>query len=263
MFSLEGKTAVVTGGGRGIGAGIARCLGQAGARVVLTGRTREPLEAVAAEIGPETLVVVADVKEPADIDRIVSESVEVRGYIDCWVNNAGLGDLGDLGLLIDLDEGKWDRIVDLNLKWNFFAAQAAARTMSRGGSIVNIASRAATRPTPYGGHYGAAKAGIAALTAAMALEWGQLGIRVNAVSPGDIETERVPRGDDVASIPLRRFGTPEDVGAVCVFLASDEARWITGENINVNGGAEVASSYFKFLARTDERVRRAASDEAS
>jgi NAD(P)-dependent dehydrogenase (short-subunit alcohol dehydrogenase family) len=234
-------------------------MARAGANVVVVGRTAEPLERMAMQVrdlGPQALVVVADITAMDDIERVVSETLAAFGYIDCWVNNAGLAELTDLKPLLDIDEGAWDRVVDLNLKWNFFAAQAAARSMTRGGTIVNIASRAATRPTPNAGHYGAAKAGIAALTAAMALEWGHLGIRVNAVSPGDVETEKVPRGRDLTSLPLRRYGQPEDVGAACVFLASDEAAWVTGENINVNGGAEVASSYLRFLTRLDERLKK-------
>src|SRR5690606_9065294 len=132
MFSLEGKTIVVTGGGRGIGRGIARACAQAGANVVITGRTPGPLEETARELaalGAGHLVVRGDIMAQAGVDAIVARTHDRFGAIDGWVNNAGSASPGDVGPMLDIDEGQWDRVVDLNLKWTFFAMQAAAKAM--------------------------------------------------------------------------------------------------------------------------------------
>jgi NAD(P)-dependent dehydrogenase (short-subunit alcohol dehydrogenase family) len=264
MFSLVGKTVVVTGGGRGIGRGISLWMAKAGANVVLAGRTLAYLEAAAAEardLGARTLVVQSDITRAAEIARIVQRSLETFGYIDCWVNNAGSANPEDVGPLIDLTEEQWDRVVDLNLKWTFFACQAAARAMTRGGSIINISSRSGSQPNPMTGQYGAAKAGIENLTATMAVEWGHLGIRVNAVAPGVILTEtsrsmtkesRIRR--QIETIPLRRLGTVDDIGPLCVYLASDEASWITGAVIPVHGGSRISVGYLSYLYHVNRRL---------
>src|SRR5688500_16227886 len=216
MFSLAGKTAVVTGGGRGIGRGISLALARAGAKVVLTGRTSETLEATAKEIralGAEALPIAADITRKPEIDRIVETTLEQYGYIDGWVNNAGSANAEDVGPLLAMTEAKWDAVVDLNLKWTFFAMQAAARAMTRGGSIVNISSRSGSQPCPNTGQYGAAKAGVENLTATAAVEWGHLGIRVNAIAPGVVPVEAEKsmtsesrRRRQIETIPLRRLG---------------------------------------------------------
>jgi NAD(P)-dependent dehydrogenase (short-subunit alcohol dehydrogenase family) len=270
MFDLSGKVAVVTGGGRGIGRGIARALARCGADVVVAGRTAGPLEATAAELhglGVRALPAVIDITSPHDIGRLVRLAGDELGPIDCWVNNAGSAKASDVGPLIDLTESGWDAVVDLNLKWTFFAAQAAARTMlGRGGSIINISSRSGSQPNPMTGQYGAAKAGIENLTATMAVEWGHHGIRVNAVAPGLVPTEdslapggsmskpsRVAR--QVETVPLRRLGTVDDIGAVCAFLASDEAGWVTGETIQVTGGSRIPVGYLSYMHRITEQLR--------
>ena len=191
MFELTGKTAVITGGGRGIGRGITLALAQAGANVVLAGRTSGPLESAAEQargLGVRAIPVVADLTARRDLDHLVARGHEPTGYIDCWVNNAGSARQQDVGPLINLTEEQWDAVTDLNLKWTFFAAQAAARAMTRGGVIINISSRSGSQPNPMTGQYGAAKAGLENLTATMAVEWGHLGIRVNAVAPGMVLT---------------------------------------------------------------------------
>lgn len=151
MFDLSGKTVVVTGGGTGIGKGIARAMTLAGARVVVSGRRLGPLEETAAELNHERECVVpvaADISEPADVDRIVVTALDLGdGRLDCWVNNAGSANSADVGPLLDLTEKQWDAVVDVNLKWTFFAAQAAARAMRYGGSIINLSSRAVRSPT--------------------------------------------------------------------------------------------------------------------
>jgi len=272
MFDLTGKTAVVTGGGRGIGRGITIALASVGANVVLAGRSREPLESAAAqarEFGVSAVPVVADVTVRSDLERLVDRGHEPSGYIDCWVNNAGSARSRDVGPLLDLTEDQWDAVTDLNLKWTFFACQAAARSMSqgssaRGGTIINVSSRSGSQPNPMTGQYGAAKAGVENLTATMAVEWGHLGIRVNAVAPGLVVTpESMASGSmsspsrrqrQIDAVPLRRLGTVEDVAAACVFLASDEAGWITGETMQVTGGSRITVGYLTYLHHVTERL---------
>jgi NAD(P)-dependent dehydrogenase (short-subunit alcohol dehydrogenase family) len=270
MFDLSGKTAVITGGGRGIGRGITIAMATAGANVVLAGRTREPLETAAAqarELGVLALPVAADITVRSDLDRLVAGGLELTGTIDCWINNAGSARPQDVGPLIDLREEQWDAVQDLNLKWSFFACQAAARTMSNGGSIINISSRSGSQPNPMTGNYGAAKAGLENLTATMAAEWGHLGIRVNAVAPGLVLTpesqasgsmsrpSRVRR--QIETIPLRRLGAVLDIGWVCVFLASDEAAWISGETIQVTGGSRIPVGYLTYMHHITEQLANA------
>jgi 3-oxoacyl-[acyl-carrier protein] reductase len=265
VFDLSGKTVVVTGGGRGIGRGVARSMAEAGAGVVIAGRTVAPLEQTAAELealGARSLVVPADVTRRPDVARLVRETLDTFGRLDCWVNNAGSARNEDVSALIDLTEDQWDAVVDLNLKWTFFAAQAAARAMPGGGSIINISSRSGSQPNPMTGHYGAAKAGIDNLTATMAVEWGHLGIRVNAVAPGAVLTEAPAAAMDRPSrrrrqaetIPLRRLGTVEDIGGLCVYLASDEAAWLTGEVIQMTGGSRIPVGYLTYLHHVNERL---------
>lgn len=267
MFELTGKVVVVTGGGRGIGRGITLAMAQAGATVVAAGRTREPLVTAVDEarrLGAEALAVPTDVTRPEDVRALIAASLDHFGGIDCWVNNAGSARNEDVGPLIELNEQQWDAVVGLNLKWTFFAAQAAARVMHRGGSIVNISSRSGSQPNPMTGHYGAAKAGIDNLTATMAVEWGHLGIRVNAIAPGAVLTEEPAAALDrpsrrrrqVETIPLHRLGSPADIGALCVYLASDEAAWLTGEVIQVTGGSRIPVGYLTYLHHVNQRLQQ-------
>ena len=143
MFDLTGKAVVVTGGGRGIGRGITRAMARAGANLVIAGRTAGPLHDAATEVrslGADALDVPTDITDPDDVAALIARTIDAFGAVDCWVNNAGSAEKGDVGALIDLTERQWDAVVDLNLKWTFFAAQAAARAMTRGGSIINISS---------------------------------------------------------------------------------------------------------------------------
>ncbi len=232
MFSLSGKVAVVTGGGRGIGKGISLALAEAGAAVVCTGRTEAPLQATASIIrsrGGRALVLPADITKSRTAQAIVERTLSEFGRLDIWVNNAGSASPDDVGPLIDLTELQWDNVVDLNLKWTFFAAQAAVRVMTAGGSIINISSRSGSQPNPMTGQYGAAKAGVENLTATMAVEWGHRGIRVNAIAPGVVVTEENaefmsgPRAQkQIDTVPLGRLGTPDDVGPLFVYLAAEE-----------------------------------------
>jgi NAD(P)-dependent dehydrogenase (short-subunit alcohol dehydrogenase family) len=264
MFNLGAKAVVVTGGGKGIGRGIALAMARAGAGVVVAGRAPEPLHATIAELdalGVDAVAAPTDITRPAELDALVALALERFGRIDCWVNNAGGARAEDNAPLLELREDQWDPVVDLNLKRTFFAAQAAARAMvGHGGSIINISSRSGSQPNPMTGQYGAAKAGLDNLTATMAVEWGHLGIRVNGVAPGAVLTEEpvaamaTPsrRRRQVETIPLRRLGTVDDIGPLCVYLASDEASWLTGEVIQITGGSRVPVGYLSYLHRINE-----------
>ena len=264
MFDLAGKAVVVTGGGRGVGRGITRAMAKAGANVVVAGRSPGPLHDAAEEarsLGANAVAVPTDITHPDEVAALVARTFDAFGALDCWVNNAGSANKADVGALIDLTEAQWDAVVDLNLKWTFFAAQAAARAMTGGGSIINISSRSASQPNPMTGQYGAAKAGLENLTATMAVEWGHLGIRVNAVAPGVVLTEAPAAMDrpsrrrrQVETIPLRRLGTVDDVGGLCVYLASDEASWVTGEVVQIHGGSRIPVGYLTYLHHVNERL---------
>lgn len=264
LFSLAGRTVVVTGGGRGIGRGISLALARAGANVVLTGRGEEALTETTATIrawGREALPIVSDITLKADIDRIVEGALTRFGYIDGWVNNAGSASPGDTGPLLEMDEGRWDRVVDLNLKWTFFAMQAAARAMARGGSILNISSRSGSQPCPMTGQYGAAKAGVENLTATAAVEWGHRGIRVNAIAPGVVITDGASsmtsesrRKRQIETVPLRRLGQIDDVGPLAVYFMSDESSWVSGTVVPVTGGSRIPVGLLAYLRRINEKM---------
>lgn len=261
MFSLMGKVAVVTGGGRGIGQGISLMLAAAGACVVFSGRSAGPLGETVARIkasGGKAVALAADITNPEAPDRLVAKAMTEFGRLDFWVNNAGSAARDDVGALIDLDAGQWDRVVDLNMKYAFFCAQAAARAMRDhgGGSIINITSRSGSHPNPMTGQYGAAKAGVENLTMTMAVEWGHMGIRVNSVAPGVIVTEqtnvilsRDRAQKQIDTVPLGRLGQPSDIASACVYLASDASQWVSGVTIPVNGGSRIAIGYLAYLRR--------------
>jgi NAD(P)-dependent dehydrogenase (short-subunit alcohol dehydrogenase family) len=265
MFELTGQTAVITGGGRGIGRGIAMAMAEAGARVAIAGRDEDALLRVRAEVekaGGEALAVVTDVTKPDEVDRLITQAAAQFGYIGCWVNNAGSALPQDALPLLEVAPAQWERVVGLNLTATFFCCQAAARQMTSGGSIINISSRSGSFPNPRTGHYGAAKAGVDNLTATMALEWGHLGIRVNAIAPGLVltETNQSPGGSlstpgrrerQLETIPLRRLGEVDDVGSLAVFLASEGASWLTGQVIQLNGGSRIPVGYLSYLRQVN------------
>jgi NAD(P)-dependent dehydrogenase (short-subunit alcohol dehydrogenase family) len=240
-------------------------MAEAGAAVILAGRSPETLEAAHQEVsalGAAAIVVRTDITRHEDLLHLRDAALERFGYIHCWVNNAGSADPADVGPLIDLDEGQWDRVVDLNLKWTFFACQIAARAMTRGGSIVNISSRSGQIANPMTGQYGAAKAGLDNLTQTMAIEWGHLGVRVNGVAPGVVFTEEAEKllakggrlNRQLENVPLRRLGRPEDIGYACVYLAADESSFVTGETLVVCGGGRIAPGHLSYLYHVNERM---------
>jgi NAD(P)-dependent dehydrogenase (short-subunit alcohol dehydrogenase family) len=244
---LAGKVALVTGAQQGIGKAIALAYGREGASVVVNYLDDQAAaEAVAAQIrarGREAVIVAGDVSRPADVQRLV-EAGTALGGIDMVVNNAGIFPRVEF---LDMTEAQWDAVLDVNLKGTFFCSQAVARQLvarGQGGVIISLASGAAFRSSPRGVHYVSSKAGIVGFTRAAALELARYHIRVNAIAPGTTDTAQPRYGmseEELQAvgqqIPLGRLGTPEDVADLAVFLASEEARHITGQTIHVNGGS--------------------------
>jgi NAD(P)-dependent dehydrogenase (short-subunit alcohol dehydrogenase family) len=245
QFRMDGKVAVVTGSGQGIGRGIAWGLADAGCDVVLNARRRSDLEVTAAGIeerGRKALIADADIRDFSD--ELAAMAVAELGRLDVWVSNVGGSDEKTVRELIDTPDEIWRSQLELNLTTAFQGAKAAAARMERGGVIINIASGAGMRGSPRTGPYAAAKAGMLNLNLTLALELGSRGIRVNAVSPGPVITEAYHEvlgisdklGELQATIPLGRLGTPDDIAAAVVYLASPAASWVTGQNILVAGG---------------------------
>ncbi len=260
MFDLTGKVALVTGASSGIGRASAIALANQGAKVVIAARRMEKLQALAAEIkslpagrqaaGKEALPIQMDVTKKADIDNAITQTVKTFGKLDILLNNAGVAEFAPF---LEMTEEQWDKTIDTNLKGYFLVAQAAAKEMAKnnppagGGRIINIASIAS------GGvgigfaqiaHYCASKGGVVGMTEALADELAPMGILVNAIGPGIIETEMTeamlkdPKQAEalLARVPLKRAGKPEEIAAAVVFLASDEASYITGATLYVDGG---------------------------
>jgi glucose 1-dehydrogenase len=244
-MNLEGRVAIVTGAGSGIGRAIAQALADAGAAVCINyfGAYEEDARAHASGL-PRAIAVSADVADPAQAASLVATTVEELGRIDVLVNNAGIEHAAPL---LDVDLADWDRVVGVDLRGAFCCLQAAARAMrdsGRGGSIVNISSIHEDLPFPGLTSYCVAKGGLRMLMRNAAVELAEYGIRVNNVAPGAIATpinaatlrdpEKVATLDRL--IPLARLGEPEEVARVAVFLASDDASYVTGSTYYVDGG---------------------------
>lgn len=244
MFRLDGKIALVTGASQGIGEAIAKRLAAQGATVVCAARTLRKLQEVADAItaaGGKSDVVVADLADAASVKAAVATAVERHGALHILVNNAGI--TRDK-LLIQMKEDDWDAVLDTNLKGAWAAIQAATKPMmkQRWGRIINIASVVGQMGNPGQANYVAAKAGLIGLTKSVARELASRNITANAVTPGYIETAMTAglseevKAEFTKQIPLGRMGTGEDIAAAALFLASEEAGYITGQTLSVNGG---------------------------
>jgi NAD(P)-dependent dehydrogenase (short-subunit alcohol dehydrogenase family) len=243
---LAGKIALVTGAQQGIGKAIALAYGREGASVVINYLDNQAAaEEIASQIralGQRAVPIAADVAQAADVRRMV-EAGESLGGIDILVNNAGIFPRVEF---LDMTEAQWDEVLNVNLKGTFLCTQAVAQKLverGRPGAVINLASSAAFRSSPRGVHYVASKAGIVGVTRATALELAPYRVRVNAIAPGTTDTAQPRYGmseEELQAVgrqvPLGRMGTPEDVADLAVFLASEEARHITGQTLHVNGG---------------------------
>lgn len=249
-FGLEGQVAVVTGAGKGIGRGIALCLAEAGADVVVAARNSTEIEEAASAIrslGRRALAVKTDVTKQGALENLAKTTLVELGAPTIWVNNAGGIPDATARYLTGVDDAAWDAQFDLNLKAVWRGSTVAASCMKEsGGSIINISSRTAFGPQKKNGPYGAAKAAVNSLTQTLAVELAPK-IRVNAVAPGPVPTQNFIECTNIdpsqlgeversLPVPLRRFGTPDDIGAAVVFMASPASSWITGQCLYVTGG---------------------------
>lgn len=244
MFSLSNKIAIVTGASRGIGSAIAHNLSKAGAKVVLISRSIDALKSVESEIksnGGEAISITADVSNLESFTNAISQVVETWGTVDILINNAGIT---KDNIILRLKEEDWDAVIDINLKGCFNGIKAVARPMlkARSGRIINITSVIGLIGNSGQSNYAASKAGILGLTKSIAKELGSRNITVNAIAPGYIQTEMTDNLDQASkdnlmkSIPLQRLGKPEEIASLVCFLASEEAAYITGQTLNVDGG---------------------------
>ena len=251
-MKLNGQTALITGGGRGIGRAIALTFARHGARIAVAARTAEQVEKVAAEIGNNSIALVCDVSDSESVTRMFSDLRERLGDADILVNNAGIA---ESATFVNTTDELWHRHIAINLSGTFYCTRAALPSMLKKGwgRVINVASIAAKTGAPYVAAYTASKHGVLGLTRTVALEVATKGVTVNAICPGYVETEMVSRGIEQITTktgrtaeealeslkkmsPQNRLVTPEEVAALALLLASDEGRGINGQGINVDGG---------------------------
>ena len=242
MFDLNGKTALVTGATGGIGAAIARALHKAGATVAISGTRANVLEELKAELGGERVFVLpCNLSDAPAVEKLVPEAEAAMGSLDILVNNAGIT---KDGLAMRLKDEDWAAVIDVNLTASFRLARAAMRGMmkKRHGRIVNITSVVGVTGNPGQANYVASKAGVIGLTKSLAQELAARNVTVNAVAPGFIATPMTDVLNDkqkemiLGRVPAGKLGTPDDVAAAVLYLASDEANYVTGQTLHVNGG---------------------------
>ncbi len=244
MFDLTGKTALVTGTTGGIGEAIAKAFHKAGATVAISGRKAEKLEALRAELGDRCVIVPCDLADKAQVAKLIDEAIKaLGGKLDILVNNAGL--TKDNLFMVMKDE-QWDDVIAVNLTSTFMLMRAATRAMLRNksgyGRIINISSVSGIMGNPGQGNYAASKAGMIGMSKSLAREVANRGITVNCIAPGFIKTAMtdVLNEKQVAQIsehiPSARFGTPEEIAAGALYLASQGAAYMTGQTLHINGG---------------------------
>ena len=248
MAQLDGRIAIVTGAGQGIGYGVATCLARAGANVVVNDSVPERITRAVTDIaalGVQALGVQASVTQAGEVERLVQETLSRFGKIDILVNNAGVVVVKSI---TEQSEADWDKVLSVNLKGVFLCCHRVVQEMikQKRGAIVNIASIAAFHYTVPHVPYAASKAGVVALTRDLAYEVARFGVRINAIAPGPIETPMMgtalttqQREAYARNIPLGRLGQPQDIGEAAVFLASDAAGYITGATLPVSGGTDL------------------------
>lgn len=242
---VDGKVALITGGSRGIGRAVAIKLAGAGAKVVINYAgnlaAAQEVEQTIKAAGGEAVIIQGDVADAGSVERMINQMIDTYGRIDILVNNAGI--TRD-GLLIRMKEEDWDAVINTNLTGVFHCTKAVARLMTkqRSGKIINISSVVGVTGNIGQANYAAAKAGVIGFTKAMAKELASRGITVNAVAPGFIATDMTAvlpeqiKTELITRIPLGKLGSPEDISAAVLFLASEAANYITGQTLNVNGG---------------------------
>ena len=241
MFDLKGRNALVTGASGDIGRAIARALHAQGAKVALSGTRADALNQLAGELGERAVVVAANLSDPADTERLAKDAEAALGQIDILVNNAGIT---KDGLLLRMKDEDWQAVLEVNLNAGMRLSRAALRGMMkrRWGRIIGISSVVGSTGNPGQANYAAAKAGMIGFSKALAQEVASRGITVNLIAPGMIKTPMTDvltedqRGRMVERIPLGRLGTSGEIAAAAVYLASEEAAYVTGATLHVNGG---------------------------
>jgi 3-oxoacyl-[acyl-carrier protein] reductase len=241
MFDLSGKTALVTGATGGLGGAIAKALQVQGATVALSGTRREVLDALAAEIGERVHVLPCNLADKNEVEALVPKAEQAMGQLDILIANAGI--TRD-NLFVQLKDEEWDQVIDVNLTATFRLARAAVRGMMRRrfGRVIGITSVVGVTGNPGQGNYAASKAGMIGLVKSVAAEYARRGVTANCVAPGFISTPMTDKLNEkqreaiLGRVPAGRLGSSEDVAAAVVFLASNEANYITGQTLHVNGG---------------------------
>lgn len=241
MFDLTGKTALVTGASGGIGGAIAEALHSAGAKVALSGTREAPLRQLAESLGANAFVLPCNLSDAAQVEALPKQAAEAMGGLDILVNNAGI--TAD-NLFMRMSDDEWARVLDVNLTSTFRLCRGVLRGMmkARWGRIINISSVVGATGNPGQGNYAAAKAGLVGMSKSLAYEVASRGITVNCVAPGFIETAMTDKLNDeqkgkiLTQIPAGRMGSSAEIAAAVVYLASQEAAYVTGSTLHVNGG---------------------------